>query len=173
MGGGGVEKMGGMPKAWSVPSDSPMHRSPSGGCVQEEAMASVPKPLPFSRTFKLLCSGLAHQGPGDKPRRWRKSVCPVGTDGGQNPSLAPLSSHHRGSGRRCVCEAPPLRTKRQGAQALSRAGATDSAGTASPGEPGTPQHSEIRSPGAPPPPSKSPPPLLPTAGSPLTLSPAE
>lgn len=47
-------------------------------------MTSVSKLLSFSRTFKLLCSGLGQQGPGDKPLRWKKSVCPVDIRWGQN-----------------------------------------------------------------------------------------
>lgn len=112
-GGPGVEKMGGMPKAGTVPSDNPMHRSPSEGCVQGEAMASISKLLPFSRTFKAALFRISAPGTWQQTSKleevslscWYKMEDRTPSFRSTFPSKTWGSQE-----KKCVCRAPPLRT---------------------------------------------------------------
>lgn len=89
--------MGGMPRAWSVPSDNPVHRSPSEGRVQGKATASVPRSMPFLGVFQAALLGIVHRGPGNKPLRWKRQVGPAGTrQRTEHLHVLPLSSNNPG-----------------------------------------------------------------------------
>lgn len=58
--------MDGMPRAWSVPLETPCTGAPLKAVFKERPRRLFPNRCPFRGSSKLLCWGLAHRGPGNK-----------------------------------------------------------------------------------------------------------